>query len=133
MQINVESVESEEELQEVLARHLRFPDFYGKNWDAFWDAITGLVELPNQLEFIGTAQLQAVIPDAHQKLTESLVELNQEFPELGVEVIWNYEAVPKPCTRTVFPLGLRLYYKTTCACGASRHAHCRFNRVTYSY
>jgi len=23
---------------------LRFPDFYGHNWDAFWDAITGLVE-----------------------------------------------------------------------------------------
>ncbi|HMU67952.1 MAG TPA: barstar family protein [Cellvibrionaceae bacterium] len=89
MQINVGSVESEVELQEVLARHLGFPEFYGKNWDAFWDAITGLVELPNQLEFIGIAQLQAVVPDACQKLRNSLRELNQEFPELGVEVIWS--------------------------------------------
>ncbi|MGB3619881.1 MAG: barstar family protein [Ketobacter sp.] len=89
MQINVESVTSEKELHEVLARSLGFPDFYGKNWDAFWDSITGLVAMPDHLEFIGSAHLRAVLPESYQKLRSSLAELNQEFLELGCDVTWN--------------------------------------------
>nr|WP_257207653.1 barstar family protein [Bacillus cereus] len=33
---------------------LEFPDFYGENWDAFWDCITGSVfPLPNKIIFEG--------------------------------------------------------------------------------
>ncbi|WP_078662734.1 barstar family protein [Streptomyces bicolor] len=36
------------ELQRLLQRELLLPDFYGRNWNAFWDAITGLVALPHE-------------------------------------------------------------------------------------
>ncbi len=31
----------------LMKRELRFPDWYGVNWDAFWDAIIAVVELPD--------------------------------------------------------------------------------------
>lgn len=38
-----------EDLHATLARAFGFPEWYGKNWDAFWDAITGLVRLPERM------------------------------------------------------------------------------------
>ncbi|MER6991322.1 barstar family protein [Saccharopolyspora hirsuta] len=32
------------------------------NWDAFWDAITGLVELPDEITFIGWDSLEEKLP-----------------------------------------------------------------------
>lgn len=44
--IDVDKVDSSNDLQELLKLKLKFPDLYGQNWNAFWDTITGLVELP---------------------------------------------------------------------------------------
>ncbi|MFJ7154156.1 CPCC family cysteine-rich protein [Streptomyces sp. NPDC101118] len=38
-------------LHAALKRELGFPDFYGMNWDAFRDAVTGLVTMPAELRF----------------------------------------------------------------------------------
>ena len=51
--IDITEISDSKELQLVLKKELGFPDFYGLNWDAFWDAITGLVELPDKLVLIG--------------------------------------------------------------------------------
>ena len=88
MKINLESVETEKDLHKILASSFGFPDFYGNNWDAFWDAITGLVEIPKEVEFVGTLHLQATIPDAYEHLNKCLTELNQEYPEFGCSVKW---------------------------------------------
>lgn len=37
------------DLHKQFAALLDFPSYYGNNWDAFWDAITGLVEMPDVL------------------------------------------------------------------------------------
>ncbi|MFE9574497.1 barstar family protein [Streptomyces sp. NPDC006692] len=34
-------------MTQALEREFDFPYFYGRNWDAFWDAVTGLVEIPD--------------------------------------------------------------------------------------
>ena len=44
--INVENIKDSQELHKLLKSELEFPHFYGMSWDAFWDAITGLVQLP---------------------------------------------------------------------------------------
>ena len=43
-------------------KELNFPEFYGMNWDAFWDTITGLVELPERVTIKGWNNLAAVLP-----------------------------------------------------------------------
>ena len=44
--IDLSQIESYEQLQDILQEKFEFPDFYGKNWNTFWDAITGLIEMP---------------------------------------------------------------------------------------
>ncbi|MFF9839264.1 barstar family protein [Streptomyces sp. NPDC013740] len=64
MVIDVGSVRSERDLHGVLRRELGFPSFYGMNWAAFWDAITGLVEMPSELRFVHWAVLECRAPAA---------------------------------------------------------------------
>ncbi|MET9663204.1 barstar family protein [Streptomyces sp. NPDC006510] len=51
--IDVASVANEDELHRLLQRELGIPDFYGRNWDAFWDAVSGLVLIPEHARFAG--------------------------------------------------------------------------------
>lgn len=89
MKINLETVENEKDLHNLLARSFGFPDFYGNNWDAFWDAITGLVEMPYEVEFVGSAHLKLILPQAYEHLKKCFTDLNQAYPELRCSVKWN--------------------------------------------
>ncbi|MEU6542778.1 barstar family protein [Streptomyces sp. NPDC046859] len=70
--VDLSEVRDAEGLQRLLQRELMFPDFYGRNWDAFWDAITGLVELPPELTFTGWDAFSAVLPSEAGTLRELL-------------------------------------------------------------
>ncbi|MEV6611008.1 CPCC family cysteine-rich protein [Kutzneria sp. NPDC051319] len=62
--IDLADVQDERQLHTVLKRDLNFPDFYGMNWPALWDAITGLVELPAELAFAGWTAFERRCPEA---------------------------------------------------------------------
>ena len=47
--IDLGGVKTIQELHTKFKKELSFPDFYGMNWDAFWDSITGLVKMPEKL------------------------------------------------------------------------------------
>ncbi len=51
--IDLSGISSINELHQLLMIKLKFPSFYGMNWDAFWDSITSLVEMPDELEIAG--------------------------------------------------------------------------------
>lgn len=89
MQINLSDIENEKSLHELFASKLGFPDFYGKNWDAFWDAITALVKLPSDINIKGTEELKARLPAAHSQLKRSFDDMANEFPEIKCKVSWN--------------------------------------------
>ncbi|USG64623.1 barstar family protein [Brevibacillus ruminantium] len=84
--IDVSVVQNSYELHQLLKRQLSFPNFYGNNWDAFWDAITGLVELPNRLVFIGWDELLVILPRDAKILKECLEDKNKKYPSTFVEV-----------------------------------------------
>ena len=52
---------SHQELHGLLKEALRFPDYYGKNWDAFDECIRD-VELPPHVEIAGLEMLRARLP-----------------------------------------------------------------------
>lgn len=56
VEISLIGISSSIQLRKALADSLDFPTFYGCNWDAFWDAITGLVEMPMLIKFIGWSE-----------------------------------------------------------------------------
>ncbi|MFJ6619189.1 CPCC family cysteine-rich protein [Kitasatospora sp. NPDC091335] len=70
--IDVGSVRDESGLHAVLKRELRFPAFYGMNWAAFRDSITGLVPMPGELRFVHWAELEHHAPHAAAALREQL-------------------------------------------------------------
>jgi len=87
--IDVGNIQDSSELHSLLKKELEFPDFYGMNWDAFWDAITGLVELPETLSFEGWDKLKTVLPEDSQILNSLLNKFNEEHPSWKCIVIYN--------------------------------------------
>lgn len=78
------SVRSERDLHEVLKRELGFPSFYGMNWDAFWDAVTGLVEMPKRLRFVRWAELEPRVPLAANVLSDQLKRYDETVQGFSV-------------------------------------------------
>ena len=65
-EIDLTAVQSGEQLHALLAERLGFPSFYGRNWDA----ITGLVEMPSLIRFLGWSDFAERLPaDARQLRT----------------------------------------------------------------
>ncbi|MGY3089596.1 ribonuclease inhibitor [Hymenobacter sp. UYAg731] len=47
MTIDLTHVDTKAAFHHTMKRELHFPDWYGENWDAFWDVITAVVEMPD--------------------------------------------------------------------------------------
>jgi RNAse (barnase) inhibitor barstar len=70
--IDVSTAADERELHALLKQELGFPAFYGMNWDAFWDAITGLATIPEHIRFIGWEHLTESVPRGAATLRRAL-------------------------------------------------------------
>jgi len=81
VEIDLSDVTSSEQLHNGLAQSLNFPDFYGRNWDAFWDSITGLVSMPLHLRFVGWSRFCDRLPKDAGRLRGCLEDMRKEFPE----------------------------------------------------
>jgi len=84
--LDIAGVASISQLHQLLSHTLEFPGWYGKNWDAFWDAITGLVEMPEQLQFIGWNSFEARFPNDAQIMKNCLDEMSRKFPTWAAHV-----------------------------------------------
>ncbi len=84
--IDLTNVKSSIQLHRMLKSNLDFPNCYGMNWDAFWDAITGLVEMPKKLILIGWKSVEEVIPNDAVLMINLLNKLNEKHPSWGCEV-----------------------------------------------
>ncbi|WP_345195362.1 barstar family protein [Streptomyces lavendulae] len=82
--IDVGSVHSERELHGVLKQELGFPSFYGMDWGAFWDAATGLVEMPKRLRFVRWADLELRVPLAATMLRDQLKRYDETVQGFSV-------------------------------------------------
>ena len=88
IRVQLTDVASKSDLHRVLSHALNFPSWYGNNWDAFWDAITGLVEMPHRLELIGWREFSARLPQEAATLEQILSDLQQESAESGIEIVY---------------------------------------------
>ena len=79
-------VSSADELHQRLMTALEFPSFYGRNWDAFWDSIAGLVEMPRVLRLEGWPELAASLPRDAQLMKDCLEQMQREYPEQAATV-----------------------------------------------
>ncbi|WP_129691977.1 barstar family protein [Gottfriedia acidiceleris] len=87
--IDVTEVSTTNELHTLLKEKLKFPSYYSENWDAFWETITGIVELPNKIEFVGWSEMAKRLPEDSKIMEECLLEHNEEFPDWKCEFLFN--------------------------------------------
>lgn len=86
VEIDLSSATTPRELQLLLLHSLNFPGFYGCNWNAFWDAITGLVEMPQRLRLIGWRKFAARLPADARMLKGCLDDALAQYPEWSAVV-----------------------------------------------
>ena len=84
--LDLSDINTARQLHASLAAALAFPAFYGMNWDAFWDAITGLVEMPQQLELRGWQAFTTRLPADAALLQRILARMAQDMPAQAAQV-----------------------------------------------
>ena len=88
VEIDLADVQSLDRLHDMLMTSLDFPGWYGKNWDAFWDGITGLVEMPITLRLSGWSQFAKRFPRDAKIMRECLNDMSKEYPEIASKVVY---------------------------------------------
>lgn len=86
VEIDLRELQSVEQLHAQLRAKLNFPAFCGENWDAFWDAIAGLVELPERVRLLGWASFEASFPRDAAIMRKCLSDYRQELGERASEI-----------------------------------------------
>lgn len=86
-ELDLSGVETPDALQETLARAFGFPDYYGHNWNAFWDCIS-TTSMPKRLRIRGWENVRRKCPLDGTVMLECLADLNREYPESAVIVEW---------------------------------------------
>ncbi|MPR33936.1 barstar family protein [Salmonirosea aquatica] len=52
MTLDLTGIKTKAALHQLFKNELQFPDWYGVSWDAFWDCIVAVVEMPEQLTLV---------------------------------------------------------------------------------
>lgn len=86
--IDLARARTSQELQVLLRDSLDFPGWYGCNWNAFWDAITGLVDMPETLQLDGWLEFENRLPQDATHMKGCMKEMEAKYPELASTVIY---------------------------------------------
>ena len=80
------------DMHHAIQKALDFPDYYGQNWDAFWDCLTDMVGRPVHVEIIGLEVIEKNFDDYAKKLIDTFREFkhydNDKYShEIQIEIV----------------------------------------------
>ncbi|GAB3856633.1 barstar family protein [Hymenobacter terrigena] len=87
MTIDLAHVDTKAAFHLLMKREMGFPDWYGENWDAFWDTIAAIVEMPQQLLLQNWQHFEQACPTDMQILRDIIEHYNQEIPDKKILLI----------------------------------------------
>ncbi|WP_315113096.1 barstar family protein [Clostridium intestinale] len=88
VKIDLTDIKDSKTLHKTLSKYLSFTKFYGMNWDAFRDAITGLVVMPKFIAFVGWSSFDQNNRQDANMLKKLLKEYKEENePDFHVEYL----------------------------------------------
>lgn len=90
--IDFTNVKSYLEMHIEIRKALDFPDYYGCNWDAFWDCLTSMVGRPIHIEIKGLDVIEQKFGDTAKTMTDILREFkhyeDDEFADdIKIEIV----------------------------------------------
>ena len=74
------------DMHEVLKKELELPDFYGRNLDALWDSITGIMETPADVTIRGIGKLPKLLQHFAGKMVEIFRRAETMYGDVKVRV-----------------------------------------------
>ena len=82
------------EIHSIIKKELDFPDYYGCNWDAFWDCLTDMVGRPVNIRIIGIENIENKFNDSAKIMIEILKEFkhyrdNKYSDQINIEIVRN--------------------------------------------
>ena len=75
------------EMHAVIKKSLDFPDYYGRNWSAFWDCLSDMRGDPVHIEIIGIEVIERKFGDAAEKMIGILKEFKHFNNDLFSDII----------------------------------------------
>jgi ribonuclease inhibitor len=78
--IDLTDIDTQAAFHLKMKRELDFPDWYGANWDAFWDTITALIEMPDRVVLTNWETFAQTCPHDLQILREIMADYHRELP-----------------------------------------------------
>ena len=76
------------EIHKIIKAELDFPDYYGANWDAFWDCITDFIDSRGlDLEIIGLDKIYSEFKEDVDILVELLKDLKHIYNDKYANVV----------------------------------------------
>ena len=86
IEIDFIGANTKEEIHNRLAKAFGFPDYYGKNWDAFDECINDLDKAPQKIIIKGFGTLEDKLPREAILLIDCLHDYQQTEDGQGVKV-----------------------------------------------
>ncbi|MDO7874220.1 barstar family protein [Hymenobacter sp. ASUV-10] len=80
MTIDLATIDTKAAFHLKMKRELHFPDWYGPSWDAFWDAIIAVVEMPDCVVLTNWEAFAQACPHDMQILRQIIADYQQELP-----------------------------------------------------
>lgn len=84
IKLDFSNIKSIDELHQYLKTTFNFPDYYGCNWDAFWDMIDDYIEHPSVVEIIGLNKLSLVSKWDSDTMMQVFKDLHSERPDVSI-------------------------------------------------
>jgi RNAse (barnase) inhibitor barstar len=96
--LDLSQVETRESLHTLLYHNLALPEYYGSNWDAFWEVINEHDVLPRHLVLSGWTIFRRRLPREADLMRECLSEFQKERPNYSFSVDFVGDTDPEyPC------------------------------------
>lgn len=80
MTIDLRGITSKAALHALFKEKLGFPDWYGPSWDAFWDCIVAVVEMPEHLTLVNWEEFAQACPKDMQILRQVIQDYAEYAP-----------------------------------------------------
>lgn len=80
MTIDLSSINTKVAIHRAFKQNLGFPDWYGLNWDALWDAIIAVVEMPDEVVLLNWQEFAQACPKDMDILRQIIHDYSAEIP-----------------------------------------------------
>jgi len=74
------------DLHEVVMKELEFPDFYGRNLDAMWDCVTGMMYTPADITVRGISNPNPFVAEKIQGMIEVFKDAEIMYKKIRLHI-----------------------------------------------